>query len=114
MTSAPTIPAAFDTARLRRDRRRGVLALLLATCLLWAAWLHFTHTHEDPQQAGHDSRSICGLCVSFDRGLAPPPQPLQVATAVEPPRRAPPTAAAPVVDSRFERPRSRGPPLHSA
>jgi hypothetical protein len=112
--NALPIPAAFDTARLRRDRRSGVFALLLALCLAWAAWLHFTHTHEDPQQAGHDSRSICGLCVSFDRGFAPPPQPLRVATAVEPVRFTPPPAATRVLESRFERPRARGPPLHSA
>ncbi len=113
MTAAPPIPAAFDTARLRRDRRSGVLAMLLAMCLAWAAWLHFTHTHEDPQQAGHDSRSICGLCVSFERGFAPPPQPLRVANAVEPFRHARPPATARVADSRSERPRARGPPLHS-
>jgi hypothetical protein len=112
--NALPIPAAFDTARLRRDRRSGVFALLLAVCLAWAAWLHFTHTHEDPQQAGHDSRSICGLCVSFERGFAPPPQPLQVATAVDPVWHAPPLATTCVLDCRFERPRARGPPLHSA
>ena len=114
MTCAPTIPAAFDTARLRRDRRSGVLALLLAMCLAWAAWLHFTHTHDDPQQAGHDSRSICGLCVSFDRGFAPAPQPPQLATAVQPVRLAPWPATTDGFESRSERPRVRGPPLHSA
>ncbi len=114
MTSAQPVPAAFDTARLRRDRRSGVFAVLLAMCLAWAAWLHFTHTHGDPQQAGHDSRSICGLCVSFDRGFAPPPQPLRVATAVQAVLLAPAPATTRVLDSRSERPRVRGPPLHSA
>jgi hypothetical protein len=114
VSTSPPIPAAFDTARLRRNRGSGVLALLLALCLAWAAWLHFTHTHGDAQQAGHDSRSICGLCVSFDRGIAPPPQPLQIAAAVRPNQLAPSPAITPALESRSERPRARGPPLHSA
>jgi hypothetical protein len=114
VSTSPPIPAAFDTARLRRYRNGGVLALLLAFCLAWAAWLHFSHTHEDPFQAGHDSRSICGLCVSFERGFAPPPQPLQIAAAVQPNQLAPPPATTPALESRSERPRARGPPLHSA
>lgn len=113
MTHVLPIPAAFDTARLRRDRRGGLLALLLALCLSWAAWLHFTHTHADPHHAGHDSRSICGLCVSFDRGVAPPPQLLRVVHAVQPGWRVPSPATTPLPDSRSERPRARGPPLHS-
>jgi hypothetical protein len=114
VTNALPIPAAFDTARLRHNRGRGVLALLLAFVLAWAAWLHFSHTHQDPHQAGHDSRSICGLCVSFERGFAPPPQPPRIAAAVEPVRLAPPSATTRPVESRSERPRSRGPPLPSA
>jgi hypothetical protein len=114
VTSALPIPAAFDTARLRRHRGSGALALLLALGLAWAAWLHFSHTHGDPHQAGHDSRSICGLCVSFERGFAPPPQLPRIAAAVQPVRLAPPPATTCAVESRSERPRSRGPPLPSA
>jgi hypothetical protein len=99
---------------LRRDRHRGVFALLLGPFLAGAASLPFAHTHGDLEQAGHDSRSICGLCVSFDRGFAPPPQPLRVATAVQSVLLAPAPATTRVLDSRSERPRVRGPPLHSA
>jgi hypothetical protein len=102
-------------AQLRRVRRRLPAALLLlASCLVWAGLLQVAHSHADPQQAGHEARAVCGVCVSFDRGLAPPPQPLRLVLAAPAAECPPAPSLAPVVSELVAAPRARGPPLLSA